>query len=43
MFVMVSPVKANQGETLSSLDFGLNARQVELGKASRHIHKPAVV
>ena len=37
MFVNVSPLIENIGETISSLEFGQNVRQVELGKATKHL------
>lgn len=37
MFVNVSPLLENTGETISSLEFGQNVRQVELGKATKHL------
>ena len=40
MFVNVSPLTDNMAETISSLEFGTNTRQVELGKATKHISKP---
>ncbi|XP_003389225.1 PREDICTED: kinesin-like protein KIN-14P [Amphimedon queenslandica] len=39
MFVNVSPLDANVPETISTLEFGMNARQVALGKATTHITK----
>ena len=39
MFVNVSPLDVNMAETISTLEFGENARQVELGKATRHVTK----
>eukprot|EP00118_Oscarella_pearsei_P007350 m.35601 g.35601 ORF g.35601 m.35601 type:complete len:834 (+) comp32144_c0_seq3:2412-4913(+) len=39
MFVNISPAQVNIAETISSLQFGQNARQVELGPAQRHITK----
>ena len=43
MFVAISPLKSNHGETLSSLDFGQNVKQVELGKATKRIRKPPLL
>ncbi len=40
MFVNVSPLEDNIPETISTLEFGINTRQVELGKATKHISKP---
>ena len=37
MFVNISPLESNMAETVSSLEFGQNARQVELGKATKHV------
>ncbi len=37
MFVNISPLEVNMPETISTLEFGENARQVELGKATRHV------
>ena len=37
MFVNISPLESNTAETVSALEFGLNARQVELGKATKNI------
>lgn len=37
MFINVSPLQSNIPETLSSLEFGVNARQVALGKATSHV------
>ena len=37
MFVNVSPLVDNIGESISSLEFGQSVRQVELGKATKHI------
>eukprot|EP00731_Ephydatia_muelleri_P021461 Em0014g52a len=37
MFVNVSPLMENIGETISTLEFGQNVRQVELGKATKHL------
>ncbi|XP_019633387.1 PREDICTED: kinesin-like protein klp-3 [Branchiostoma belcheri] len=39
LFVMVSPDEKNVSETISTLTFGSNARQVSLGKAERNITK----
>ena len=39
MFVNISPLEANMAETVSTLEFGQNARQVELGKATKHVTK----
>ena len=39
MFVNVSPLEENMAETVSALEFGMNARQVELGKATKHVVK----
>ena len=43
MFVNISPLEANIPETVSTLEFGQNARQVELGKAIKHVTKPTNV
>ena len=41
LFVNVSPAQSNLSETLSTLQFGSAARQVQLGKASQNImHAP---
>lgn len=39
MFVNVSPLQSNVLETVSTLEFGVNARQVALGKATSHVTK----
>lgn len=39
MFVNVSPLASNLAETISTLEFGQNVRQVELGQAHKHITK----
>ncbi|XP_019863829.1 PREDICTED: kinesin-like protein KIN-14M, partial [Amphimedon queenslandica] len=39
MFVNVSPLDTNVPETISTLEFGMNARQVALGKATTHVTK----
>ena len=39
MFVNISPLEDNIAETISSLEFGINTRQVELGKATKHVSK----
>ncbi|CAH1265491.1 KIFC3 [Branchiostoma lanceolatum] len=39
LFVMVSPDEKNVSETISTLTFGSNARQVSLGKAERNVTK----
>jgi kinesin family protein C2/C3 len=39
MFVNVSPLETNHAETTSTLEFGTNARQVALGKATTNITK----
>ena len=39
MFVNISPIESNMAETVSTLEFGQNARQVELGKATKHVTK----
>ena len=39
MFVNISPLEDNMAETVSTLEFGKNARQVELGKATKHVVK----
>ena len=36
MFVNVSPLMVNMSETVSTLEFGANARQVALGRASKN-------
>jgi len=41
MFVTVSPDESNLSETISSLEFGSNARQVQLGQAKQNIQKKA--
>ncbi|KAK2187541.1 hypothetical protein NP493_162g04037 [Ridgeia piscesae] len=41
MFVTVSPDAANLSETVSSLEFGSNARQVQLGQAKQNVQKRA--
>ncbi len=40
MFVNVSPLECNILETISTLEFGQNSRQVELGKATKHVTRP---
>ena len=42
MFVNISPLESNVPETVSTLEFGQNARQVELGKATKHVTRHAV-
>ncbi len=37
LFVMVSPLEENRLETVSTLNFGSNARQVSLGQAKKHV------
>ena len=39
LFVMVSPDEYNVTETISSLQFGSNARQVQLGEAKKNVRK----
>ena len=39
MLVNISPLESNMAETVSTLEFGQNARQVELGKATKHVTK----
>ena len=39
MFVNISPLESNMAETVSTLEFGQNASQVELGKATKHVTK----
>lgn len=39
VFVNISPLHSNMAETISTLDFGQNVRQVELGQAHKHITK----
>ena len=41
MFVNVSPAQVNLAETLSTLQFGQGARQIELGPAQKHVTKGA--
>ena len=41
MFVTISPDAANLSETISSLEFGSNARQVQLGQAKQNVQKRA--
>lgn len=41
MFVNVSPTQINLAETLSTMQFGQGARQVELGPAQKHVTKAA--
>ena len=41
LFANVSPAESNMSETLSTLQFGSAARQVQLGKASQNITKMA--
>ena len=41
LFVMVSPAQENLTETLSTLQFGSAARQVQLGKATKNVITPA--
>ena len=40
IFVNCSPLESNQSETMSTLEFGQNARQVQLGKAVQNIVPP---
>lgn len=40
MFVNVSPLGSNMAETISSLEFGVTTRQVELGKAAKQVSRP---
>ena len=42
MFVNITPLESNVPETISTLEFGENARQVELGKATKHVTRHAV-
>ncbi len=39
MFVNVSPLVENMAETISTLEFGTNTRQVALGKATKNVTK----
>ena len=39
MFVNISPLASNIAETVSTLEFGQNVRQVELGQATKHVTK----
>ena len=39
LFANVSPAKSNLGETLSTLQFGSAARQVQLGKATQNVNR----
>ena len=39
LFVNVSPDVKNYAETVNTLDFGSNARQVALGQAKQNIRK----
>lgn len=39
MLVNISPLESNIQETLSTLEFGSNTRQVALGKATTHVTK----
>lgn len=39
MFVNISPLVSNMPETMSTLEFGSNARQVALGKATKNISR----
>ena len=41
MFVTISPDAVNLSETISSLEFGSNARQVKLGQAKQNVQKRA--
>jgi len=40
MFINISPLESNAQETLSTLEFGQNAKQVQLGKATQNIAPP---
>ena len=42
MFVNISPLESNIPETISTLEFGQNVRQVELGKATKHVTRPVL-
>jgi hypothetical protein len=39
LFVMVSPDASNLPETVSTLQFGSNAQQVQLGQAKKNVIK----
>lgn len=39
LFAMVSPDENNVSETISTLHFGSNARQVQLGEAKKNVRK----
>lgn len=39
LFVALSPVESNLPETISTLTFGSNAKQIELGRAKKNISK----
>jgi len=39
LIVAVSPAELNLSETLSTLTFGSNAKQIELGKPKKNITK----
>ena len=39
VFVNISPLASNMAETISTLEFGENVRQVELGQAQKHTTK----
>ena len=41
MFVTVSPDANNLSETISTLEFGSNARQVQLGQMKQNVQKRA--
>ena len=41
MFVTVSPDANNLSETISTLEFGSNARQVQLGHMKQNVQKRA--
>jgi len=42
MLVNISPLDSNIPETISTLEFGQNVRQVELGKATKHVTRPVL-
>ena len=41
MIVTMSPSKDNVTETVSTLEFGAGARQIQLGQAKAHVSKGA--
>ena len=42
MILNISPLEENLPESVSTLEFGQNVRQTELGKATKHITKAVV-